>query len=309
MPNAAEDVVSIDALSHRFGRFEALRNVSLTVGRGDVYGLLGLNGAGKTTILRLILGLLRLQSGRIEILGRPMPGARLAVSSRIGAMIEGPAFYPHLTGLKNLTLLAGLGGVAASDVGPAQALETVGLSEAARVRVSKYSMGMLQRLYIAQALLGSPDLIILDEPTSNLDPKGIMDVRELILRLNRESGVTVILSSHQLIEVEDVCDRVAILHRGARIAESEVADLFRSELCQFHIEVDRPEDALNTMRNIDWCEAAKRNEQHIEVRVPRDRRGELNTILVQAGLTVSELSERRPTLEEYFHERISEIDS
>lgn len=320
-PNFDKPIVSIENLSHRFGRFQALDSVSLTIRQGDVYGLLGLNGAGKTTTLRLIVGLVRAREGKIEVFGHSMPGGRMKVCPRIGATIEGPAFYPHQSGIANLRMLHRLRGAPASGtrpegglesedaIAPEEAIEIVGLAEAMHIRVRKYSMGMTQRLYIAQALLGSPELIILDEPTNNLDPNGIRDVRELIVRLNRERGVTVLISSHQLSEVEDLCNRVAILHRGKRIDESEVGDLFESEWLPIRAVVDRPEEALRVMGDSDWRRDPRRDGNTIRVEVKRERRGELNTFLIRQGITVSEFTVERPTLEEYFHRRIAEDES
>ncbi|MBI1785100.1 ABC transporter ATP-binding protein, partial [Candidatus Sumerlaeota bacterium] len=166
--------------------------------------------------------------------------------------------------------------------------------------------GMLQRLYLAQALLHSPEFLVLDEPTSNLDPKGILEVRKLIQRINREEGVTVLLSSHQLSEVEDLCNRVAIINRGRRIVESTVIELFQSEECRVEIQVERPEEALAFLRKLDWAKDAEAREGLISARIPRARRGELNGLLVRDGFVVHDFTERRPTLEDYFHQRIAE---
>lgn len=309
MAQSDEVVVSLRGLSHRFGRFEALREIDLTIRRGDVYGLLGLNGAGKTTTIRLIVGLLRSQRGQTELFGRPVPRERLSVCRRIGATIEGPAFYPYLSGRANLRLLHRLAGGPDAGTGPEEALEIVGLSEAASIRVAKYSMGMLQRLSIAQALLGEPELIILDEPTSNLDPKGIADVRELIVRLNTDSGTTLLLSSHQLSEVEGLCNRVAILNRGRMIAESSVEELFEDEGSEVVVELDRPEEARLSIQKLDWCGEVRAEGSTLCVRLSRGRRGELNSYLVGAGYIVTQFLERRPTLEDYFHRRVAEDDS
>lgn len=307
MPHSASDaVVRIEQVSRKFGSADALRDLSLTIHRGDIYGLLGLNGAGKTTTIRILLGLLRPTSGRVVVFGGWGPADRLQAADRIGATIEAPAFYPYLTGLKNLELLQRLSHRRRTGRGALEALEVTGLAEAAHVRTGKYSMGMLQRLYIAQALLCSPELLVLDEPTSHLDPKGIADVRQLIQKLNREDGVTVLLSSHQLSEVEDLCNRVAIINRGRKLVESGVGDLFSTEESWIEIQVDRPAEALGLLRELTWCSEAAEANGHLRTRVPRTRRGELNSMLVHRGFTVSEFVERRPTLEDFFHERIAQ---
>lgn len=303
---SGEPVVVFDRVSRHFGEFRALNELSLRVERGDIYGLLGLNGAGKTTSIRILLGLLANDSGRVEIFGRSAPRDRRIALARVGAMIEGPAFYPHLGGLENLRLLHGLNATPGGR-SPEEALELVGLNRAARVRARKYSMGMLQRLYLAQALLGRPELLVLDEPTSNLDPQGILEVREVIRRLAREHGTTIILSSHQLSEVEGMCDRVGIVNRGRMLLESSVSDLFATEECDVTIQLDRPEEGLAALRELGWAESPTLDaEGTLSARIARPRRGELNALLVGRGFVVSEFRERRPTLEDYFHRRIAE---
>ena len=305
MTTETDCVAALQGVSHSFGDFQALQDVDLSVRRGDVYGLLGLNGAGKTTTLRILLRLLRCRSGEVTLFGRPQHSAWLEVAPRIGATIEAPAFYPQLDGLTNLNLLRDLGGVR-EGCSPEEALELTGLSDAARVRTQRYSQGMLQRLYIAQALLGSPALLVLDEPTSNLDPRGLVEVRELVRRLNRELGVTVVLSSHQLPEVEELCNRVAILHRGRVLAEAPVRELFEADESVLEIEVDRPDDALRVLDGLPWCTAPELVDGVLCTRVARTRRAELNALLVKQGLGVAQLVERRASLEDYFHRTIAD---
>ncbi len=300
-----ETVVELRGVSHRFATFDALRDVDLEVKRGDVYGLLGLNGAGKTTTLRILLRLLRLQTGEVALFGRPQPASWLEVASRIGATIEAPAFYPHLDGRTNLSLLWDLAG-APEGRSPDEALEVVGLADAADVPARKYSQGMLQRLYIAQSLLGRPQLLLMDEPTANLDPLGIVEVRRIIRDLSQDADVTVILSSHQLNEVEEVCNRVAILHRGRKLAEAPVTELFDAQESRIEIEVDRPEPAHRTLQSLEWCVEPTLREGLLRARVPRARRSELNALLIKQGFEVAGFAERRPSLEEYFRETISD---
>jgi ABC-2 type transport system ATP-binding protein len=301
---ADHDVIArLEGVGHRFGRAEALCDVSLEIRRGDIYGLLGLNGAGKTTALRILLGLLRRRAGRVSLFGEPAGGLGSPARGRIGATIEGPAFYPHLTGRTNLTLLHRLGG--GRGRGAEEALAMTGLSAAADLKARKYSMGMRQRLHLAQALLGEPEFLVLDEPTSNLDPRGIADVRETILRLNRESGVTVLLSSHQLSEVQSTCGRVGILHRGRKVLESSVEDLFADERSEMEIEVDRPEAAAEFLRSFDWVSGARVESGRVRASVKRGERARLNSRLVAGGFAASELRERRPSLEDLFHQKIA----
>jgi ABC-type multidrug transport system ATPase subunit len=303
---AERDAVALfEGVSHRFGERVALAGVSLSVRRGDVYGLLGLNGAGKTTSLRLLLQLLRRQSGRIELFGELAERGGPALLGRLGAMIEAPAFYPQLDGHTNLALLHELAGGAGR--GPLEALELVGLREAGGTPASRYSQGMLQRLYLAQALLGRPELLVLDEPTSNLDPQGILDVRRLVLQLAREHGTSVILSSHQLSEVEDLCNRVAILHRGRCLVQSELTELLRGEECWVELEIDRPALALELLARIPWCQSPGPGERGaLRVRIPRARCAQLNRELVKADFAVAGFAPQPARLEDFFHRTIQQ---
>ncbi len=200
----------------------AVRGLDLDVEAGGVFGFLGPNGSGKTTTIRLLLGLARADSGSMRLLGEPVPARLPQVIGRIGALVETPLFFPNFSGRRNLTLLADASAIPARRV--EEMLDFVGLSGRAGDRVKGYSLGMKQRLGIAAALLKNPELLILDEPGNGLDAAGIKEVRELIVRLGA-SGVTVLLSSHQLSEVQQVCDRVAIMSRGRVIRSGSVAGL------------------------------------------------------------------------------------
>lgn len=218
--DAAEIIVRTSALTKRYGQRVAVAAVELTVRRGEIYGFLGPNGAGKTTTLRMLLGLIRPTSGSAQVLGHPA-GAR-AVASRIGALIEGPGFYPYLSGRRNLGSLARQRGL--DDAAVERVLRLVDLEARGDDRFKTYSLGMKQRLGVAAALLGNPDLVILDEPTNGLDPSGMADMRTLIVRL-AGMGHTVILSSHMLAEVQEICDRVGVIADGTLLRESTVAAL------------------------------------------------------------------------------------
>jgi ABC-type multidrug transport system ATPase subunit len=215
-----DTIVRTDRLSKRYGDRLAVDAVSLTVRRGEVYGFLGPNGAGKTTTLRMVLGLVRPTSGTATVLGGP-PGAPAAVA-RVGALVEGPGFYPHLSGRDNLRVLARYRGVDDSQVDTV--LDRVDLRARGRDRYSRYSLGMKQRLGVAAALLGDPDLLVLDEPTNGLDPAGMADMRALLVDV-AAGGQTVVLSSHLLTEVQEVCDRVGVIAGGRLLTEGTVAEL------------------------------------------------------------------------------------
>jgi ABC-2 type transport system ATP-binding protein len=208
-------------LSKRFGAVTALDRLSLSIPPGGIYGILGANGAGKSTFFRLCLDLLRPGGGELTVLGGRPGSAK--IRRAIGAMIETPRYYPFLTAAETLIMLARASGIAAPD--PAYWLERVGLAEAAQRKVHHFSVGMKQRLGIAAALVSRPQLLILDEPTSGMDPAGIQDMRALMRELAARDGITIILSSHLLDEVQRVCDRVAIFSRGKLVAEERIDTL------------------------------------------------------------------------------------
>jgi len=217
-----ESVIETRGLTKTYGRVRALDGLDLTIPRGGVYGVLGPNGAGKSTLFRILLGLIRPSSGTAQVMGGPV--GDLAHMRCTGSMIETPRFPPYLTArqvLRWLSLEHGVGAIA--DI--PYWLERVGLTEAADRRVRGFSVGMMQRLGIAAALMSRPELVILDEPTSGMDPPGIQEMRALIRSLAADDGVTVVLASHQLLEVQRVCDRVAILHKGKLVREGSVSDL------------------------------------------------------------------------------------
>jgi ABC-type multidrug transport system ATPase subunit len=212
--------VATDRLTKRYGERLAVDSVSMTVRRGEVYGFLGPNGAGKTTTLRMLLGLVRPSSGRATVLGAA-PGSRTAVSGT-GALVEGPGFYPYLSGRDNLRVMARYRSLPESAVDAV--LERVDLTGRSGDRFRSYSLGMKQRLGVASALLGEPELLVLDEPTNGLDPAGMADMRRLVVEV-AAGGQTVLLSSHLLTEVQEICDRVGVIHGGRLLAESTVAEL------------------------------------------------------------------------------------
>src|SRR5271156_1718475 len=215
--------VETHGLTKRFGDNVAVNGVELLVPRGCAFGYLGPNGAGKTTLIRVLLGLTHADSGTMSLLGYPVPAHRDLALARVGAIVDEPRFHGHLTGRQNLQILAAAREPAARNrIGPA--LERVGILHRADDRVSKYSMGMRQRLGVAACLLGDPELLILDEPMNGLDPAGMQDMRDMILSLVAE-GRTVVLSSHLLDEVERTCDSVAIVDRGRVIRQGPISEL------------------------------------------------------------------------------------
>ncbi|WP_269514284.1 ABC transporter ATP-binding protein [Brevundimonas subvibrioides] len=216
-------VIETRALTKTYGTVRALDGLSLTIPRGGVYGVLGPNGAGKSTLFRILLGLIRPTEGEAIVMGGKV--GDVAASRRMGSMIETPRFPPFMTARQVLEWLSLAHGLTPDAARVSGWLERVGLTEAADRKVRGFSVGMLQRLGVAAALITEPELVILDEPTSGMDPPGIQEMRALIRSLSETDGITVILASHQLLEVQRVCDRVAILNRGTLVREGSVTDL------------------------------------------------------------------------------------
>nr|WP_042193185.1 ABC transporter ATP-binding protein [Kibdelosporangium sp. MJ126-NF4]CEL20620.1 ABC transporter, ATP-binding protein [Kibdelosporangium sp. MJ126-NF4]CTQ89532.1 ABC transporter, ATP-binding protein [Kibdelosporangium sp. MJ126-NF4] len=286
--------VETTTLTKNFGDTAAVKDVSLTVRPGEVYGFLGPNGAGKTTTLRMLLGLIRPTSGGVRLLGKP-PGP--GYLDRVGALIEGPAFYPYLSGRKNLTVLADHAGVVRSRVDAV--LGTVGLTGRAGDKYSTYSLGMKQRLGLAAALLKEPELLILDEPTNGLDPAGMADMRVTIRDL-AANGCTVLLSSHLLAEVEQICDRVGVITRGELVAETTVAELRAGGTLRV---VAQPFDQARTvLTTLLGHQRVVVEDRVFDLEVEPDQAAKVNSELVGAGLAVSEVRWREPDLERAFLE-------
>jgi ABC-type multidrug transport system ATPase subunit len=288
-------VITTRALVKRYGPVTAVRSVGLDVREGDRYGLLGPNGSGKTTLVRMLLGLVYATSGEIEVLGRRMPRHAREVLPQIGALIEEPAAYPHLSGRTNLTLFdaAGPGGGTARRTRRQrvdEALEQVGLAGVGRRPVKAYSLGMRQRLGLAAALIRRPRLLILDEPGNGLDPRGIRDLRELLAGLN-EAGVTVFLSSHLLAEVEQLCTRVGVLDEGRLVLQDDLAAL---RAPTGRIVLDTPD--ADQVAALLGEQVEHRDGQQLLVRY--SDAAALNTRLVGAGLQVSSIGAQQRTLEE-----------
>jgi ABC-type multidrug transport system ATPase subunit len=286
-------VIRTEALTKRFSRITAVDAIDLDVREGAVYGFLGANGSGKTTTVRMLLGLVLATSGRVEVLGEQMPGAARSVLSQVGALVEGPAAYPHLSGRRNLALFdaMGPGGDRASRAGRVEdALEQVGLLQVDQRPVRAYSLGMRQRLGLAGALLRRPRLLVLDEPTNGLDPQGIHEIRTLLLDLNR-GGTTVFLSSHLLAEIEHMCTHVGVLDRGRLVLQDELAELQKPT---GRVEVRTP-DVDRVRALLDGVV----EEYDAEGVVIRDNdAAALNARLVGAGIRISMLRAERRRLEE-----------
>jgi ABC-2 type transport system ATP-binding protein len=293
-------VITTSGLTKRFGRVTAVDGIDLDVRAGDVYGFLGANGSGKTTTVRMLLGLVLATSGEMGVLGRPMPSSARDVLPRVGALIEGPGAYGHLSARTNLELIdaSGEGGVRRTRTARIDAvLEQVGLDAVGRRPVKAFSLGMRQRLGLGAALLRRPELLILDEPTNGLDPQGIHEIRDLLLALNRD-GTTVFLSSHLLSEVEQMCTRIGVLDRG-RLVVQESLDVLRAPTGLTEVRTSQPAAAVTVLGD----RVVSRVDDLLLVRGAAP--AETNALLVRAGVPVDGLAAQRHTLEEVILARTS----
>src|SRR5829696_8370970 len=285
-------------LTKRFAARTAVDRLTMRVERGDIYGFLGPNGAGKSTTLRMLLGLVRPTSGLIKFPVQDSSWEYLRARSRVGAIIETPAFYENFSGRRNLQLLASLsGGVPKKRV--EEVLEIVDLRERARDPVKVYSYGMRQRLGIAQALLPTPELIILDEPTNGLDPQGIQQTRDLIRRLRDEFKLTVLLSSHLLTEIQQLCNRVGIIHEGRLLYEGD-PDALLTPTSRFQVRVDDFAGASELLSKEFGVAVSQNGAAYLRIDADAERIPAVNALLVSHGIKVYELTPINESLEEAF---------
>jgi ABC-type multidrug transport system ATPase subunit len=246
-------LVRVSNLSKQYKKLQAVKDLSFTVNQGDIYGFLGQNGAGKSTTIRMLLTLIAPTGGEIEIFGKKLNQHRSAILQQIGAVIEKPDLYKYLSAYQNLAIFAKLSRIKPSRAQLMDQLKMVGLDQRANDRVDGFSQGMKQRLGIAVALIHNPALVILDEPTNGLDPQGIADMRNLILRLSHELGKTVIISSHLLSEIELIANRMIILHKGQKVVEGEVAQLLDPSHTVVEITATNPAAARAILQQSAWA--------------------------------------------------------
>ena len=247
-----EKIIEVTGLSKKFKELKAVDNLDLSVYKGDVFGFLGPNGAGKSTTIRMLVSLIRPSQGSIKIFGKPLEKHRNEILRKIGAIVEQPDFYGYLSAYKNLEILGRLSGADVSRKKIFELLELVGLEKRYKSKVKTYSHGMKQRLGIAQALLHDPELIILDEPTTGLDPQGMKEIRDLILMLSNEKKKTIFLSSHILYEVELVANRMIIISKGSAKVEGEVKELLNANKLRVTFEVNDPEKVTSIINASLW---------------------------------------------------------
>ena len=300
--------VASSGLTKRFSSGQvAVDHVDLAVPRGCVYGFLGPNGSGKTTTIRMLLGLAFPTSGRAELLGVPMPSGAVQVLPRVGSLIEGPGFYPVLTGWDNLARCDAADRTADPRTAPArigEALDRVGLLAAARKRYRHYSLGMKQRLAIAASLLAPRELIVLDEPTNGLDPQGTREVRALIRQIAAD-GVTVFVSSHLLGEVEQVCSHVGVMRTGRLAFQGSLEELRRTSPARIRVETAEPAAAVAVLHRLGLADLHVSDHQ-VSAQLGDDRPERICTELVRAGVAVRDLGVATPSLEELFVELTGE---
>jgi len=295
-----DHIIEVRGLTKKFKNLIAVNNLDFNVFRGDVFGFLGPNGAGKSTTIRMLLSLIKPTAGDIKIFGLPLNENREKIFSKVGAIVEKPDFYLNLSAYKNLELLGKLCKADVSRKKIMEMLELVGLASRYKSRVKTYSHGMKQRLGLAQALLHDPDLIILDEPTTGLDPQGMKEIRDLIIYLSKTKGKTIFLSSHILREVEIIASRMIIINKGTARVEGKVEDLLNTEKVNVTFEVDDIPKALNIIGLSMWKDNFKSKEKNqITFEIPRTEIAELNKYLIENYVNVSAVIPVR-SLEDYF---------
>ena len=294
-----ENIIELNKISKSFGAFNAVNELSLEVFKGDVFGFLGPNGAGKSTTMRMILSLIKPSSGSIKIFGLELNSHRNEIMRRIGCIIEKPDFYLYMSAEKNLQLFSKLSDVDVSKNKIHEVLELVGLKGREKDKVKTYSHGMKQRLGIAQTLVHNPELIILDEPTTGLDPQGIIDIREMILRLKNEMNKTIVLSSHILSEIELVANRMVIINKGKQVVQGEVKELLSSQDLILSVEVEDGKVALQKLNGYKKEKFSSQENNTLKFSLSKNEIPELVNELSKTGIKIYGITYRR-ALEEYF---------
>ena len=298
-----EYMIQTYGLCKKYGGCSVVQNVSMHVPKGKIYGLLGRNGAGKITIMKILLGLVKKDSGSVTLFNQVMADYQSGIYARIGSTIESPGFYSNLTAMENLSVFSRLRGKVDKNK-IRNALNVVGLPYQDKKIFSKYSLGMKQRLAIANAIINDPELLILDEPTNGLDPIGIAEMRILIRRLSHECGKTILISSHQLSEMEQMVDWIGIIHEGRMLEECSYQQLEENRQHSYiRLVVKEPEQVYEYLKKSLSIENIKRPEASaIEIYDLKYGTLELNSRLFAAGLAVVEISKCQNSLEDYFKE-------
>ncbi len=292
-------IVSVQHLTKQFSGVTAVNDLSFTVNEGDVYGFLGQNGAGKSTTIRMLLTLIKPTGGEVQLFGKNLQSHRNEVLKQVGAIIERPDMYKYLSAYHNLSIFAKLSGIKTNRKLLMEQLDMVGLADRAHSKVKTYSQGMKQRLGIAIALVHNPKLVILDEPTNGLDPQGIADMRNLILRMSRQMGKTVIVSSHLLTEIELIATRMLIINKGEKMVEGSVAELLDPAKTLVQIDSTDTAAALAWVQQSRWAIALTESTAGIKLQMNKADIPELTAGLVSAGIPLLAIQPRH-SLEDYF---------
>lgn len=293
-------VIETKNLTKKFDKQVAVNNVSIHVHKGKIYGLLGRNGAGKTTIMKMILGLTSATSGKISVFGKNIKKNAKHIYPRIGAIIETPGFYPNLTGTENLKIFAKLRGITRKDA-IKHALDIVGLKYNDKKIFSKYSLGMKQRLGIANAIMHEPELLILDEPTNGLDPIGIVEIRKFIKNLCLEKEISILISSHILTEIEQLADTIGILHNGNLLEESNYKDLKKRNRKYIMINLSSASKAARILeQQFNIFDYDIENDTSIRIYETDKDIAKINKVLTISNIEVSNIRNCNDSLEDYF---------
>lgn len=300
MSNTPEKIVEIKDLVKHYGKFHAVENVSFDVYRGDVFGFLGPNGAGKSTTIRTMLSLIKPTSGELKLFGKDLLKDRNYILQRIGCIVEKPDFYKYLSAEKNIEIFARLSGVTVTKSKIHEIIEFVGLKGREKDKLGGFSHGMKQRLGIAQTLVHDPELIILDEPTTGLDPQGIIDIRNLILQLKNERNKTVLLSSHILSEIELIANRMVIISKGKSIVQGSVKELLNAQELVVAFTVDSIEKATQILERASLAAMIESVENNnLLLHISQEKIPVINKLFCDNGLNVFSIEAKRK-LEDYF---------
>jgi len=295
MSNFAIETVG---LNYNFGSQTVVKNLSLQIPTGSIYGFLGPNGAGKTTTIKILLNLLQSPVDQVFIFGKEINNNRIASLKRMGSLVEQPAIYAHLTGKENLANRCILLGIKKTKC--AEMLSLVGLTEAANKKAGKYSLGMKQRLGIALALIGDPELLLLDEPTNGLDPNGIIEIRNLMIDLTTKHGKTILVSSHLLAEIERTATHVGIINKGELLFQGTIGELHDLSKPSVKIETNNQEKTISVLANA-GVDILQSDSQTVSVVYKtKEDMGSMNTLLVQNGISVFSIGKERKDLENLF---------
>lgn len=295
-----EHIIRLKEIFKAYAGKDVVKNVSIDINKGQIYGFLGPNGAGKTTVMKMILNLVKPDEGTVEVLGETIIPGAIDYLKHIGSIIEYPTFYNHLTAYQNLKLHCEyLGYYDFSRINKMIAL--VELNGAANKRVDQFSLGMKQRLGIARAILTNPKLLILDEPINGLDPLGIKQMRELLLKLNREYHTTMLISSHIITEIEQIADTIGVIHEGNLLKEVSMAEIKQEAVQYIDIQVDDLKKAMSVLNSkFSGINIKPVSDDHLRIYDDQLSQSQINKILIMAGINIYEMSIKNHSLEEYF---------